>query len=371
MRILFFLARFVVGALFIFSGFVKGIDPWGSAYKFIDYFSALGIDAIAWSAYPLGMLLSFAEFFVGVGILFGLRQKLFPAGAMLFMLFFTPLTLWIAVANPVTDCGCFGDAWVISNWETFFKNLLLLSLSLLIWLKHSSIQPLPLGRLRALFGYASLAVYVIAVGWSARYEPIIDFRPFKVGVNIPEAMEIPPDAEPDIYEHSLYYRNKNSNEVVKFSDKDYPWEDTENWEFDRMDEPVLIKEGFRPAIKSFAVETYQGDNIADQFLYDPNYVFIVISHKLEKSSIRNLSQLNRLAAWATQKSYAFIGLTASDTAAIELFQQQTGFSVPFYSTDEIDLKTIIRSNPGLLVLKNGTIVGKFSHNNLPDPDRFE
>ncbi len=371
MKILFYLARLVVGTLFVFSGFVKGIDPWGSAYKFVDYFGAMGLDAMAWSAYPLGMLLSFAEFFVGVGILFGLRHKLFPAGALLFMLFFTPLTLWIAVTNPVTDCGCFGDAWVISNWETFYKNLLLLALSLLIWLIHSTIKPLPFERIRTAFGLFFLAAYLIVVGWSAWFEPIIDFRPFKVGVNIPDAMAIPPDAEPDVYEHALYYRNKVSNEVVKFSDKDYPWEDTENWEFDRMDEPVLIKEGFRPAIKSFVVETYQGDNIADRFLYDPNYVFLVISYNLERTSRRNLSRLTQLAGWAAQNSYAFVGLTASDSAVIELFQQETGLSIPFYSADEIELKTMIRSNPGLLVLKNGTIVGKFSGNNLPNPNLFQ
>lgn len=371
MNILFHLARIIVGALFVFSGFVKGIDPWGSAYKFIDYFSALGLDSFSWAAYSLGMILSLAEFFVGVGILFGLRFKIFPIGALLFMLFFTPLTLWIAIANPVTDCGCFGDAWVITNWETFYKNLVLLILSILIWGKHSGIKPWPLPALRTGLSLLVLLIYMVTVARSAWLEPVIDFRPFKVGVNIPEAMAIPPDAEPDIYEHALYYRNKKSNEVVRFSDKDYPWEDTENWEFERMDEPVLVKEGFRPAIKSFVVETYQGDNIADRFLYDPGYVFVMVSHKLERASLRNIEKFNRLALWADQNGFAFIGLTSSDPSAFENFKREAGIKFDFYTADEIDLKTIVRSNPGLLVLKNGTIAGKYSHNNLPDPDRFK
>src|SRR5690554_6923400 len=126
-------ARIIVGLTFMFSGFVKGIDPWGSAYKFSDYFTAMQIDWLQWAALPLGILLSFAEFAIGASLLFNVFLRLFAGLALVFMLFFTGLTLWVAVENPVTDCGCFGDALVISNWATFYKNVILLGLTLIIF----------------------------------------------------------------------------------------------------------------------------------------------------------------------------------------------------------------------------------------------
>ena len=132
MNILTHISRIIVGITFIFSGFVKGIDPWGSAYKFIDYFTAMGLQDLSWSAFPLGVLLALAEFMIGVGMLCNVKIRFFSLGALLFMIFFTPLTLWIAVKNPVTDCGCFGDALVISNWETFYKNVVLIILAVIV-----------------------------------------------------------------------------------------------------------------------------------------------------------------------------------------------------------------------------------------------
>ncbi|MBT6765791.1 MAG: DoxX family membrane protein, partial [Prolixibacteraceae bacterium] len=131
MRIINHLARILVGITFTFSGFVKGIDPWGSAYKFTDYFNAMGMEWLLWAAFPLGVLLAFAEFAIGVGLLFNVLLRFFSWLALIFMVFFTGLTFWVALKNPVTDCGCFGDALVISNWETFYKNIVLLILTLI------------------------------------------------------------------------------------------------------------------------------------------------------------------------------------------------------------------------------------------------
>ncbi len=136
MKILLHIARILLGITFVFSGFVKGIDPWGSAYKFIDYFNAMGLDGLAVTAFPLGMLLALGEFLIGVGLLFAILPKLSSWGALLFMAFFTPLTLWIALKNPVSDCGCFGDALVLSNWATFYKNIVFIILAVFVFVNR-------------------------------------------------------------------------------------------------------------------------------------------------------------------------------------------------------------------------------------------
>jgi uncharacterized membrane protein YphA (DoxX/SURF4 family) len=364
------LARIVIGITFIFSGFVKGIDPWGSAYKFIDYFMAMGIEGLAWAAFPLGVLLAFAEFLIGVAMLFAINIRFFSWGALLFMLFFTPLTLWIAIANPVTDCGCFGDAWVITNWETFYKNVVLIILSVVVFLQRKKLKPL-MGKLDPALGFLVIGAYMVVVGWSYYHEPVLDFRPYKVGVNIVEAMTIPEDAPHDVYENIFYYRDKNSGEVKQFTEDNYPWQDTVNWVFDSMDEPRLISQGYRPPIKTFNVETRDGDNIYDFFLYDEKYVFMLIAYDINKSSRKNQPQINELANWALGEGYSFICLTSSLFSETDRFVEETGAPYEFFNADEIDLKTMIRSNPGLLVLKGGTIVAKYSRNDIPSPEEFK
>ncbi len=364
------LARIVIGITFIFSGFVKGIDPWGSAYKFIDYFMAMGIEGLAWAAFPLGVLLAFAEFLIGVAMLFAINVRFFSWGALLFMLFFTPLTLWIAIANPVTDCGCFGDAWVITNWETFYKNVVLIILSVVVFLQRKKLKPL-MGKLDPALGFLVIGAYMVVVGWSYYHEPVLDFRPYKVGVNIVEAMTIPEDAPHDVYENIFYYRDKNSGEVKQFTEDNYPWQDTVNWVFDSMDEPRLISQGYRPPIKTFNVETRDGDNIYDFFLYDEKYVFMLIAYDINKSSRKNQPKINELANWAIGEGYSFICLTSSLFSETDRFVEETGAPYEFFNADEIDLKTMIRSNPGLLVLKGGTIVAKYSRNDIPSPEEFK
>lgn len=369
MKALGHVARILVGITFIFSGFVKGIDPWGSAYKFIDYYHALGLDWMTWSAFPLGIVLAFAEFLIGVALLFAINIRFFSWGALLFMIFFTPLTLWIAIANPVTDCGCFGDALVISNWDTFYKNVVLIILAVIVFYQRRQLMPI-LGKISPAAGYLVIAAYIGVVYHSYRHEPIIDFRPYKVGVNIVEAMAIPEDAQPDIYENIFYYRNKNTSEVKRFTEDDYPWQDTENWEFESMDEPRLIQQGYRPPIQVFNVETRDGDNIYDFFLYDEEYVFMLIAYDINKSQRRNQDRINDLASWAMEENYSFICITSSLYEDCDRFAEETGAPYEFFHADEIALKTMIRSNPGLMVLKGGTIVAKYSRNEIPSPDQF-
>ncbi len=369
-KILKHLARILFGLVFIFSGFVKGIDPWGSAYKFTDYFHAMGLDAIVWAAFPLGVLLSFAEFAIGVAYLFNWRMKIFSWLGLLFMLFFTPLTLWIALKNPVTDCGCFGDALVISNWETFYKNLVFIVLAIVVFVNRSWFDNQVKTKTPLVLSLVTFVAYFGIVYHSYNHLPIFDFRPYKVGVNIPDAMTVPEGAPQDEYENIFYYKNKNTGEVEKFDEENYPWQDTVNWEFHDM-ESNLIQEGYEPPIHDFRIETTDGENIIDFFTYDENYVFMLVAYDLHKSSTKSQDEINTLADWAMQQGYSFICLTSTLPDESMAFAQANGTPYEFFNCDEITLKTMIRSNPGLIVIKDGTILEKWHYNDIPTPEEFQ
>jgi uncharacterized membrane protein YphA (DoxX/SURF4 family) len=370
MKIIKHLARILVGITFIFSGFVKGIDPWGSAYKFTDYFNAMHLEWLQWAALPLGIILSFAEFAIGVALLFNTFLRFFSWLALLFMIFFTGLTLWIAIENPVTDCGCFGDALVISNWETFYKNLILIVLTGIVFIYRKKIKGLPGKKTGLTLAVLSVVIYSFIVFHSYNHLPVFDFRPYKVGVNIPEAMATPADAPQDVYENIFYYKNKNTGEVEQFTEENYPWQDTINYEFHDM-ESNLIQEGYDPPIHDFRIETPEGDDIIDFFLYDDNYVFMLIAYDLKKSNTKSQEEINTLAHWAMDEGMTFICLTSSLPEQSAEFAEEHGAPYEFFNTDEITLKTIVRSNPGLMVLKNGTIIAKYHYNDIPTPEDFK
>ncbi len=369
-KILKHLARILFGLVFIFSGFVKGIDPLGSTYKFTDYFHALGLDGLVWAAFPLGILLAFAEFAIGVAFLFNWRMKWFSWLGLLFMAFFTPLTLWIAVKNPVTDCGCFGDALVISNWETFYKNLLFSALAIIAvfnrqWYSEQVNTKMPL-----VLSSLTFVVYFGMVYYSYNHLPLIDFRPYKVGTHIPEAMSVPEGAPQDEYENIFYYKNKNTGEVKEFTEENYPWQDTANWEYNDM-VSNLVQKGYEAPIHNFMIESPEGEDITDFFIYDENYVFLLVAYDLSKANTRSQDRINTLADWALTQGYSFVCLTSSLPDEAMDFADQHGTPYEYFNVDEVTLKTIIRSNPGLVVLKNGTVIAKYHANDIPSPEAFQ
>lgn len=370
MNVIKHIARTLFGITFIFSGFVKGIDPWGSAYKFTDYFNALGLDWLIWAAFPLGVLLSFAEFMIGIAFLFNWWIRLFSWLGLIFMAFFLPLTLWIALKNPVTDCGCFGDALVISNWETFYKNLVLIALALIVFKYRNEKREKSSGKIPFILSMVSAVVYFGLVFQSYNHLPIFDFRPYKIGVNIPEAMIIPEDAQQEIYENTFYYKNLKTGKIKKFTEENYPWQDTVNWEYQDM-ESVLVQKGYEPPIHDFRIETPDGENIIDFFISDENYVFMLVAYDLHKTRIKSQESINELATWAIEEDLAFICLTSTIIDDAMAFAEEHSTPYEFFNCDEITLKTIIRSNPGLVVLKNGTIVGKWHYNDIPTPEEFK
>ncbi len=364
MKWILWLSRITLGLVFIFSGFVKAIDPLGSAYKFQDYFLAFGTEWMSFSALPLAIALSTLEFVIGVGVLAGIRMRLSAWGGLLFMAFFTPLTLYIAITDPVPDCGCFGDAIIISNWETFYKNLFILAAAIVVFVHRNKVRPpwsKPVDNIL-------LALTTIAIVWLSVYclrnLPVIDFRPWKVGNDISELV-MPTEEIAEVY---LIFENQETGERREYPAGDYPWDDPE-WAAQWLvkDQRREVVQPYREAeIDAFYIEDEFGDDLTDFYMTKPGYLFMVVAHDLYRTNTGAFGQrITPLAREAEDAGYPFIVLTGSSLDAIESFRHAHQTPYPFYLSDEIELKTIIRSNPGLVLIKEGVVKGKWSHRNIP------
>ncbi|MGQ7869114.1 BT_3928 family protein [Sunxiuqinia sp. sy24] len=371
MKTFWHIARISLGLVFIFSGFVKGIDPWGMAYKFTDYFNAWGMEWLTELAFPIGVLLSASEFIIGVALVLNIFISFFSLLSLMMMGFFTVLTLFIAINNPVTDCGCFGDALTLTNWETFAKNILFIAFAIVVFAYRKKYKPANFPLIATIMGAATVFVFAYLVDYSYNHLPIMDFRPYKTGVNIPESMQVPEGAPKDVYENTFHYKNKNTGEIEEFNQQNYPWQDTINWEFVSMDEPVLVQKGYEPPIHNFFIETPEGEDIKDFFLYDENYTFFYIAYNLEETDLSQMEAINQLADHAEANNMNFIGLTSSLTENIEEFRSSNDIHFELFNADEITLKTMIRSNPGLMLIKNGTIMEKWHFNDIPSAEELD
>ena len=216
-----------------------------------------------------------------------------------------------------------------------------------------------------------MVIYFSLVLYSYNHLPLFDFSPYKVGVNIPDAMKTPEGAPKAIYENNFIYKNIKTGENKKFTEANYPWKDTLNWKFVKMEDPVLIQKGYTPPIHDFRIETPEGEDIKDFFLYDEKYTFVGIASNLQKSNREGLRKLAELAREAKSKGYNFILLTSTSPDSFEAIKREIGASFDFFNADEITLKTIVRSNPGLIVLKKGTILKKYHYNDIPKPEDLE
>jgi len=357
------LCQFLLGAAFVFSGFVKAVDPLGFFYKLQDYLTAFGL--IEWfpSGLPLllGIVLSATEFCVGVFLFLGIRRKIAPTLALLLMSVMTPLTLYLALENPVSDCGCFGDAWVLTNWQTFGKNIVLLLAAGTVFKWRARLVRFVTYKLEWMLSMYTI-LYVFALSsYCLRNLPILDFRPYKIGANIKAGMELPEGAKPSVFE-TRFVLEKNG-ERREFTLDDYP---DSTWTFVES-RTVLKEKGYEPPIHDFSMLSLDsGEEITDSVLSDKGYTFLLVTHRMESADDGNIDLINEIYDYSVERGYGFYALTASSEEEIELWRDKTGAEYPFCQMDDITLKTIIRSNPGLLLLKEGTILNKWSNGQLPD-----
>ena len=312
--------RLVLAVAFILSGFVKAVDPLGTQYKIHDYLTAWGLASVApdFVTLAVSVVQSSAEFFLGICLLFAIRRRLVSLIVLILMVVMTLLTLWLAIANPISDCGCFGDALVLTNWQTFWKNVVLLAAAIVV-----RCYPLDMGRIISrsnqwiVMNYSAFFILVIIAGRSLYTLPQFDFRPYHIGTNL-----------------------------------------REGWQ-------RMIEGEDSPYAEFFIESMDEGEDITEQVLQDKGYTFLLVSPHLEQADDSQLDELNRLYEYSQEHGYKFYCLTASGQRGISRWQDITGAEYPFCLTDETTLKTVIRSNPGLLLLKDGVIIQKWSHNALP------
>ena len=365
MRLVKNLCRIIVGIVFIYSGFVKGIDPLGSDYKFTDYFNAFGMGWMNATTLFFSFALSLAEFLIGTALLFNLWVSRMAWGSLLFMAFFTPLTLVLALTNPVSDCGCFGDAMILTNWQTFWKNIILFLLAIMIFVYRkeykSSLSLMGQFSFLTLAGAGMLCLSI----YCYRHLPVLDFRPYAVGKNITEGMRLPEGAKPDQYEVTLKYKNKQTGEIRSFTEENYPWQDTLNWEYESSSER-LVKKGYITPIHDLVIEHPTLGNITEEILEDDNHTILAVAYNLNQSDTQYQPAINRLAEYAREKGIRFYGLTSSTERDIEAYKKRNHVPYEFCTADEIQLKTMIRSNPGVIILREGTILDKWAGKDVPD-----
>lgn len=364
------ISRIIVGATFIFSGFVKAVDPFGFAYKIQDYLISFNLTELFPLALPAAVLLIVLEFAVGIFVFLGIYKKWASVLALVFMLFFTPLTLWIALNNPVKDCGCFGDALVISNWQTFYKNIVLLVAAAALFFYSRFLSPFFSKKTAWLAGIFSVLFALLFALHNVYNLPVFDFRPYKIGANIPENMRIDP-ANADVYENIFIY-SKNGKKQ-EFSEENYPWNDS-TWTFVEM-KSKQIKKGTVPKIEDFSIRKIDTDSaniwhetgeITNEILSDSSYVFLMVSPLFKNMKTSNMDAFEAINTFARERNYRFYILTSwtfEQIATWDEAHKTSGFL--FCHGDERILKTMIRSNPGLMLLKNGTIVGKWSSRHAP------
>ena len=361
------IGRLLMAATFIFSGYVKAIDPLGTQYKLADYLQVMGIGSLLpeWTLLVGAVLLAALEFSLGIFLLFAIRRHLVSKIVLALMSIMTLLTLWIVIANPVKDCGCFGDAVVLSNGQTFIKNIILLAIALML-------QKWPTSMVRFVSKKAQwivinyTVIFALALSaWSLWDLPLFDFRPYHVGANIAQGMKIPQGAPQPQFE-TTFILEKNGQQK-EFTLDNYP---DSTWTFVDS-KTVQTAEGYVPPIHDFSIQDNKtGEDITQEVLNDTGYTFLLISPTLAYADDSNFGRIDQIYEFAQDYGYQFICLTASSDKDIAKWQDITGAEYPFYTTDATTLKTMIRSNPGLMLLHHGTIIQKWSHNKLPQPEEL-
>lgn len=359
------IARTLLAVTFLFSGCVKAIDPLGTVYKIEDYLKAFG--GFFTELMPLATVAAFcliaAEWTLGVCMLCNVRTPLTAWLTFAFYCVMTPLTLYIALNNPVSDCGCFGDAIILTNWQTFAKNTVLIVLSILLLCTYRSLHRTFVWQ--AELGIASLGIVAVAalMFWTVNHLPLKDFRPYKIGNNLPALMEYPDDAEPDQYDISFVYEKDGIEQT--FTLDNYPKGDSA-WTFVRQNS-VLVKKGYEPPIHDFEITNADYEDITYDILESETPVTLAVMYDLKKSDLRQLPKLLRLYRRCQARQEPFYILTGSGTDDIIAFCLNEGADElleVICACDPVTLKTIVRANPGIVVLKNGTVMDKYNLKSL-------
>lgn len=349
------LSRLFVGLLFIFSGFIKANDAIGFSYKLEEYFEVFGTHIFVPIALPLSIFICVFEIVLGFTLLLGVRVKETLWLLLLMIIFFTFLTFYSAYYQKVLSCGCFGDAIPLTPWQSFGKDIILLILILVLFIGQRYIHPILGYTLEKLVMAVVIIAFTIFPLYTYMYLPVIDFRAYKEGVDMYEAIN--PQMK---YYYTL--KNKQTQEVKEFE----AWPPNYEKEWDYVDyKAVPVNADVKPII-GFVMTNEYGEDYTGEFLEKEGFKFMLVEYDLDKSDETIQSVVNDFAQDCAQEDIEFVAVTSSADSIINAFKEKHQVEYPFYiNSDDVPLKTMIRSNPGLVLIKDGTIVKKWHHNSFP------
>jgi len=341
--------RVLVGGLFIFSSFTKGVDPLGTKYKMLDYFASYHIEWLNEAAMVLAVLMILAEFLIGICLLTNVCPKIAAIGGTAFMALFTTVTLFDALYDMVPDCGCFGTAVKMTNWQTFYKNIVIDAVLLPLILNVKSLKCRLKPRVQFLIGLAYALLFTGFQIYNYRHLPVIDFMNWKVG----KQMNAESEREQQIY---LTFRNKETGKTQEYLSPNYPWSDTvwmSQWEF--VDQRVV---GGMEYI-GFTAMDEEGNDVTDMILNTPNLLMFT-SHDVSAITDKEWETIKEITETAEAKGYYVVWALAEMPERVAMLQQEHPFVSEVYYGDELEIKTIVRFNPGLIWLDEGLVKDKWS-----------
>ena len=341
--------RLLVGALFIFSSFTKGVDPLGTKYKMLDYLAVYGMTWLNNFAMVLAMLMILAEFIVGICLITKVLPRLAVLGATLLMLFFTFTTLFDALYDLVPDCGCFGTAIKMSNWQTFYKNLVIDAVLIPLIMNNKQLENKLEKGVQWIIAIAFALAFLGFEIYNYRHLPVVDFMNWKVG----KQMTIETAEESKVY---LTYRNKATGETQEYLSPNYPWNDSvwmSQWEF--VDQRV---EGVTNFL-GFSALDLEGNDVTENILATENLLMFT-SHDLSKVTEKEWDKVREITETAGKRGYVVIWVVADEPEYVEQLMEKYDFLYEVYYADELEIKPIVRSNPGLIWLDNGLVKDKWS-----------
>ena len=359
--------RLVLALTYLFSGIVKLVDPRGTQYKIEDYGAAFGISNLLPEGVPLTLacVLAIVEFLIGIYLFFGIRRRLATTVSICFLLVMTPLTLYLALKNPVSDCGCFGDALVLTNWQTFLKNVVLLVFSI-IALKYYKLMPHFVGKkYQWMIALCAFVFAVLFASYNLWRLPVIDFRPYHVGADIRKAWH---DDQQNFGQFITTFIMEKDGMQKEFTLEDYP---DSTWTFIET-RTIQTEPTKRTGVGDLLIQDAEsGEDITQQILDNEDYTFLLVAPYLEKADDGVMGELLSLYDFCQESGYNFYCLTSSSEKAIANWKEVTGAEYPFCLSDAVVLKTIIRSNPGLVLLHDGKVTGKWPSTALPNPKEID
>jgi len=374
-KILLNFSRWFVGILFIFSGLIKANDPLGFGYKLQEYFEVFHLNFLSGWATGIAIILCVLEIVLGALLLFGFWRSQATKGLLALIVFFTFLTFVSAAFKVVTSCGCFGDAIPLTPWQSFTKDLILLVMIVYLFIHRERITPVTThpGWQSALFSVVFAASLLFGT-FTYNYLPIVDFLPYKVGANIPASMKIPEGAAQDEFLIMYQLKNKATGETKSMSDKDYlkleVWKD-ENWEVVGDPEKKLIKKGYEVKIKDLSITDASGTDYTKELIENPYYNIVVVAYSLKDANEKAIGEINALALNAAEQfNIRTVMLTSNSAQDAAVFTKKNKLFTEVFYADAVPLKSMVRANPGVLLLKNGVVVNKWHYHTLPSFEEF-